>query len=75
MKTIDVADATDTLSDYAKKGLMGQSEVIIKREGWRVVLEGARRTFSRRFLALAGSAADFPYPKDPPAVEPCPKRG
>jgi predicted nucleic acid-binding protein len=23
---------------------------------------GARRTFSRRFLSLAGSAADFPYP-------------
>ena len=47
----------------------GQSEVIIKREGRRVVLEGARRTFSRRFLALAGSAADFPYPNEPPAVE------
>ena len=33
----------------------GQTEVLIRREGRRVVLEGARRTFSRRFLALAGS--------------------
>jgi hypothetical protein len=41
----------------------------------RVVLEGVRRTFSRRFLALVGSAADFPYPKEPPAVEPGPKLG
>jgi hypothetical protein len=51
------------------------TEVLIKREGQRVVLEGARRTFSRRFLALAGSAADLPYPPEPPAVEPGPKLG
>ena len=50
----------------------GQKEVLIKREGRRVVLEAARRTFSRRFLALAGSAEDFPYPPEPPAVEPGP---
>ena len=53
----------------------GQTEVLIRREGRRVVLEGARRTFSRRFLALAGSARDFPYPPEPPAVEPGPRLG
>jgi antitoxin VapB len=51
----------------------GQTEVLIRREGKRVVLEDARRTFSRRFLAIAGSAEDFPYPPDPPALEPGPK--
>lgn len=53
----------------------GQTEVIIRREGKRVVLEDARRAFSRRFLALAGSAKEFPYPPEPPAVEPGPKLG
>jgi hypothetical protein len=47
--------------------------VLIRREGTRVVLERAKRTFSRRFLALAGSAAEFPYPKEPPDVEPGPR--
>ena len=47
----------------------GQTEVLIKREGKRVVLEGAKKTFSRRFLDLAGSAKDFPYPDEPPVVE------
>jgi antitoxin VapB len=49
------------------------NEVVIRREGRRVVLEEARRTFSRRFLALAGSARDFPYPPEPSAVEPGPR--
>jgi len=53
----------------------GQTEVLIRREGRRVVLEGARRTFSRRFLALAGSAKDFPYPPEPPKVDAVPKLG
>jgi antitoxin VapB len=53
----------------------GQNELLIRREGKRVVLEGARRTFSRRFLAIAGSAEDFPYPPEPLAVEPGPKIG
>ena len=53
----------------------GQTEVLIRREGKRIVLEDARRAFSRRFLALAGSARDFPYPKQPPAVEPGPTFG
>ncbi len=54
---------------------VGQTEVLIRREGKRVVLEGARRAFSRRFLALAGSAEGFPYPPEPPAVEPGPRLG
>ena len=53
----------------------GQTEVLIRREGTRVVLEHARRSFSRRFLALAGSAKGFPYPPEPPAAEPGPKLG
>jgi antitoxin VapB len=51
----------------------GQTEVLIRREGKRVVLQDAPRTFSRRFLAIAGSAVDFPYPPDPPPLEPGPK--
>jgi antitoxin VapB len=53
----------------------GQTEVLIRREGKRVVLEDARRAFSRRFLALAGSAKEFPYPPEPPAIEPGPRLG
>lgn len=53
----------------------GQTEVLIKREGDRVVLEGARKAFSRRFLKLAGSRKDFPYPDEPPAVEEGPELG
>ncbi len=53
----------------------GQTEVLIRREGERVVLEGARKAFSRRFLNLAGSAKDFPYPDEPPAVEEGPELG
>lgn len=56
-----------------KYRFQGQSEVLIRREGKRVVLEEANRTWSRRFLALAGSAADFPYPPEPEAVEPGPR--
>ena len=39
----------------------GQTEVLIRREGKRIVLEDARRSFSRRFLSLAGwPARGFP---------------
>ena len=51
----------------------GQSEVLIRREGKRIVLEEASRAWSRRFLALAGSAAEFPYPPEPEPVEPGPR--
>ena len=50
-----------------------QREVLIRREGERVVLESAKRTWSRRFIELAGSARDFPYPAEPPAAEPGPR--
>ena len=51
----------------------GQTEVVIHRDGKQVVLEEAPRTFSRRFLDLAGSAKEFPYPPEPPDVEAGPK--
>jgi antitoxin VapB len=38
-----------------------QREVLIYRQGGRVVLEGRRGGWSPEFLALAGSAPDFPY--------------
>ena len=43
-------------------------EVLIRREGERVVLEPVRqrrRKWSRKFLELAGSAQDFPYSEEP----------
>jgi antitoxin VapB len=51
----------------------GQHEVRIRREGQRVVLERVKTTWSRRFLGLAGSAADFPAPADPEPVEAGPR--
>ncbi len=48
-----------------KYRFVGQREVRIHREGGRVVLEPVRRTWSMRFLALAGSARDFPRPRQP----------
>jgi antitoxin VapB len=56
-----------------KYRFQGQREVLIRREGKRVILEEADRGWSRRFLALAGSAADFPYPPEPEPVEAGPK--
>jgi antitoxin VapB len=49
-----------------------QEEVLISRQGSRVILEPIRRIWSREFLALAGSAPDFPYPEEPPPAEPGP---
>jgi len=51
----------------------GQSEVLIRREGKRVVLEGSMKSWSRRFIGLAGSASDFPYPAEPLVAEPGPQ--
>lgn len=51
----------------------GQSEVLIRHDGKRVVLESGKRTWSRRFVELAGSARDFPYPPDPQVAEPGPQ--
>jgi virulence-associated protein VagC len=39
-----------------------QEEVLIYRQGRRVILEPERQTWSREFLDLAGSARDFPDP-------------
>jgi len=44
-------------------------EILIYRQGRRVILEPMRRNRSRRFLALAGSAKDFPYPDELPGAE------
>jgi antitoxin VapB len=49
-----------------------QREVLIHREGDRVILEPVRRSWSARFLGLAGSAADFPHVPEPAAAEPGP---
>ena len=49
-----------------------QDEVLIYKEGRRVILEPQRKRWSRRFLDLAGSAPDFPYPEEPPPPEPGP---
>ena len=49
-----------------------QDEVLISREGERVVLEPVSRRWSQEFLDLAGSAPDFPYPEEPPPAEPGP---
>ncbi len=48
----------------------GQSEVLIYRNGRRVILEPVQRQWSEEFLDVAGSAADFPYPADLPEAEP-----
>ena len=49
-----------------------EDEVLIYREGRRVVLESRKAAWSEDFLALAGSAPDFPDPGEPPAAEPGP---
>ena len=50
-----------------------QREVRILKEGDRVVLEPIRRKWSRRFLALAGSARDFPLPGEPAPADSAPE--
>ena len=47
-------------------------EVLISREGVRIVLEPPHRVWSQRFLDIAGSAPDFPYPDEPPPADPVP---
>ena len=51
----------------------GEREVLVSRQGDRIILEPVRRTWSRKFLALAGSAPDSPYPDEPPPAEPGPE--
>jgi virulence-associated protein VagC len=45
-------------------------KVLIDRKGDRVILAPQKKAWSREFLALAGSAPDFPYPAEPAAAEP-----
>jgi antitoxin VapB len=51
----------------------GEEEVQVYRQGNRIILEPVKKTWSRRFLDLAGSAPDFPYPEEPPPAEPGPE--
>lgn len=49
----------------------GVEEVSIYREGGRVILEPVRRReWSRKFMELAGSAPEFPYPEDTSLIDP-----
>lgn len=50
----------------------GQDEVLISRNGQRVILEPRRRTWTPAFLDLAGASDNFPYPPEPAGVEPGP---
>lgn len=49
-----------------------QDEVIIYRQGNRVILEGTRLKWCDDFLALAGAAEAFPYPEEPLVAEEAP---
>jgi antitoxin VapB len=49
-----------------------EEEVLIYREGGRVVLEPAKRLWSTAFRKLAGAAPDFPLPAEPLPAEPGP---
>jgi len=49
-----------------------QDEVVVSRQGDRVILEPVKRTWSRKFLELPGSGPDFLYPEEPPPAEPGP---
>lgn len=50
----------------------GEEEVLIYREGHRVILEPEKRSWSTEFRNLAGAAPDFPLPAEPPPAEPGP---
>ena len=50
----------------------GRKQVLIYREGGRVVLEAERKQWSREFLELAGAAPNFPYPGERRRPEPGP---
>ena len=50
----------------------GQDEVVISRDGRRVILEPCRPAWTAAFMELAGAASDFPYPSDRQDVEPGP---
>ena len=70
-----VRSGEDVRSDELPKSYRFEKsrEVLISRDGDRVILEPARGGWSRAFLELAGSAKDFPYPEEPPPAEPGPE--
>lgn len=49
------------------------ADVLIYRQGRKVILEPQPTRWSQRFLDLAGSAPDFPYPEEPPPADPGPE--
>ena len=53
----------------------GISEVLIYRDGRRVILQPRSSTWSEAFVRLAGSVESFPYPEKPATVEPGPDLG
>ncbi len=46
--------------------------VLIYRQGNRIILEPAEPEWSQQFLELAGAEPEFPYPEEPPPAEPGP---
>jgi virulence-associated protein VagC len=65
-------DACRTTAE-ARIRLEGCDEVLISRDGHRLILDPRRRSWSGAFLDLAGSEPDFPEPAEPPVVEPGPE--
>ena len=52
-----------------KKYRFADTEVLIYRDGQRVILQPRKAQWSESFRHLAGAAEAFPYPEDPPPVE------
>lgn len=50
----------------------GVDEVLVYRQGNRIILEQETPRWSHAFLELAGSAPDFPDPEEPMPAEPGP---
>jgi len=59
------------MADRAK-GFRTRGSLAVKPRKKRAMLEGRKRTWSRRFIDLAGSARGFPYPAEPRPVEAAP---
>ena len=57
------------MADRAKLFKSDENQAVHKESRSDNQEEPARRTWSREFLALAGSAPDFPYPDEPPLAE------
>ena len=58
---------------HQAKARLGHNESSIRRKRKRHVPATMRNTMSRRFMALAGSAKEFPYPPEPEAAVSGPK--